>query len=340
MATLRQVLDALIDKFIPDIRKAFLASIQDIVDNVILADVVAAIKEGDIEKAFRAIGYSDAAMRPLTASIERAFETGGVTVGTTFPRVLNTSDGRAVFRFDVRNSRAEAYLRDQSSRLVTSIGDDARTSVRQFLTDGMQDGRNPRNVALDMIGRVDQATGRRVGGIIGLTPGQERWVARTQQQLEQLDPRYFDRALRDKRFDRTVAAAIRDGKPLSADTISKLVGRYKDNALKYRGETIARTEAIGSLNRSEYEALKQAADSGAMKPSAVQRIWDNSGDKRVRHSHVEMEGQTVGLDEAFTFPGGGQAMFPGDSSMGAPAEEIIQCRCRARTKVDWFDGVK
>lgn len=115
------ILDDLIDMFATEIKAAFLASMQDIVDSVTLKNIVDAIRMGDLEAAFRALGYSQAMMRPLTASIERAYERGGIFTGETFPKFINTPSGRAVFRFDVRNSRAEAYLRDKSSSLVTNI---------------------------------------------------------------------------------------------------------------------------------------------------------------------------------------------------------------------------
>lgn len=332
----RAVLDALIELFVPDIRSAFLGAMQDVVDNSIVNAMIKAIDQGDVEAAFRALGFSDAAMRPITAAIERAFEQGGVMTGKTFPKYLNTLSGRAVFRFDPRNSRAEMWLRDQSSTLIARLTDEARTSVRNVVTEGMQAGRNPRSVTLDIIGRVDPTTGRRVGGIVGLTSRQERWSANTRLDLRNLDERYFTRALRDKRFDRTVEKAIRDGKPLDTATIEKLVGRYRDNALKYRGETIARTEAIHALNQSEFEAHKQAMDMGAISEKAARRIWDSAGDGRVRWSHKRLNGQTVGMDEPFVSPSGARMMYPGDTSLGAPGDEVIMCRCRVRLKVDWL----
>lgn len=336
----REILDALIDLFVPDIRSAFLGAIQDVVDNSIINAMTKAISEGDLEAAFRALGFSDAAMRPITAAIERAYEQGGIMTGKTFPKYLNTPSGRAVFRFDVRNSRSEAWLRDHSSTLVTRLTEEARTVLRNVLTEGMQAGKNPRSVALDIAGRIDPTTGRRTGGIIGLTVQQERWSLNTRLDLQRLDERYFTRKLRDKQFDRIVAKAIRDGKPLDVATIEKLVGRYRDNALRYRGETIARTEAIQALNRAEYEAHRQALDMGAMKESAVRRHWDSAGDSRVRWSHKSMDkkyGKTgVGLDEPFVSPSGARMMFPGDTSLGAGADEVVMCRCRVRLKVDWL----
>ncbi len=337
--TPRQQLDGLIDLFVPQIRAAFLAAVQDVVDNVILKQVIDAIQSGDVEAAFRALGFSDAAMRPLTAAIEHAFEQGGIMMGRTFPKFLNTPGARVVFRFDIRNSRAEAWLRDHSSSLVTHIADETRLNVRNVLTVGMQDGRNPRNVALDIIGRIDPATGKRAGGIVGLSNNQEFWVRSARRKLVDLDNGYFKLELRDKRFDPTVARAIRDDKPLDADTLDKLVMRYKDNALKHRGDMIARTEAIHSLNRSEWEATKQAVEMGAVKESAVQREWDDVGDTRVRWSHKRMNKQTVGLDEPFVSPSGAKMMHPGDTSLGAPGAEVIACRCRVRSKIDWLADI-
>lgn len=338
--TPRQRLDALVDLFVPDIRSAFLAAIADIVNNVILAEVIKAVEAGDLEAAFRVMGFSPAAMRPLSAAIERAYEQGGVTTGATFPKHLNTPSGKVVFRFDVRNSRAEAYLRDKSSTLITRIGEDARTNVRNALTVGMEAGRNPRNVALDLVGRVDRSTGKRVGGVIGLSANQESWVRSARTKLLTLDPAYLNMELRDKRFDGTVAKAIESGKPLPIETVDKLIGRYRDNALKYRGDSIARTEAIQSLNASEYEATKQAVAMGAVSDSAVRRHWDSAGDHRVRFSHRAMDAKYaklgVGLDEPFVSPTGAQMMHPGDTSLGAGADEVVMCRCRVRTAIDWL----
>lgn len=342
MATAKETLDYLIDLFTPELRKAFLAAIQGITDDAILTDMINAIQDGDPVRAFQAVGFNDAAMRPLTAAIEAAFERGGVLTGDNFPRYLNTPSGRTVFRFDIRNSRAEGWLRDHSSQLVTRLTDEARENVRVVMERGMLDGRNPRSVALDIVGRIDPTTQHRVGGIVGLTRGQELWVANTRRDLNNLDANYFTRELRDKRFDRVVQRAIDDGRKLPADTIEKIVTAYKNNALRYRGENIARTEAIQSLNRSEWEAHMQAVDIGALNRRDVRRHWDSAGDKRVRWTHRQMDAKYqdngVELDEPFISPSGARMMFPGDTSLGAPVDEVAMCRCRVRLKVDFLAG--
>lgn len=369
--TPRQRLDALFDTFVPDIRSAFYAAMQDVADNAVISDMTLAIEAGDVAGAFRALGFSPAAMRPLIAAIERSYETGGEATAATFPKFLGQSAParvtynlppsippgephvpplapapppsepitRAVFRFDVRNVSAENYLRDHSAQLVQRLTEEAETNVRNVMAEGLAAGNNPRTTALDIVGRIDQATGNRTGGVIGLTNQQEGWIRNVRSDLNGLDDNYFTRKLRDKRFDSIVRKAIDAKTPLPSDTVDKLVSRYKDNALKYRGETIARTEAMQALNKSEYEATLQAVAVGNVSASAVTREWDSAGDDRVRPSHAEMDGQRVGLHEAFVTPSGEKLMHPGDTSLGADASEIIDCRCRARTIIDWFAGV-
>lgn len=336
MAELRTLLD-LIDKFAPEIQAAFLVAFENVRDDAIIGKIIDAITAGDIATAVKFTGLSEQALRPLTAAIEVAFEAGGVFTANQFYRPVS----QAVFRFNVRNSRAEAYLRDYSSQLVTRITNEQTDLIRNFMQQGMTEGINPRQIALDLIGRIDPVTGKRVGGVIGLTPQQAQWVSNMRTDLETLDERYFTRELRDKRFDPTVRRAIDSGTLLPSETVDSLITRYDNSLLRLRGETIGRTEALTSLNKSQDEAVKQLIDSGSVRQSQVKGEWDSSGnDGRTRETHLEMEGQQRGMDEPFVSPSGARLMFPGDSSLGAPPEEIINCRCRKKLIIDWLADVR
>lgn len=334
--SLRRIIEELTAKYSPVIRNAFLAAIADISNEVILKDLIKAIEANDVNQAFRVLGMSDAAMRPLTAALAETFEAGGIGAGSTFPRVLHTPFGNTRFLFDVRATRAENWLREQSSRLIVEIQEDTRVAVRNTLTRGLEAGNNPRVTALDIVGRIG-ASGKREGGLIGLTSQQESWVNNARADLETLDARYLTRIRRDKRFDKIVERAIKDGKPLTKETIDKLISRYKDSLLQLRGETIGRTESIQSLNRSNFEAIRQAKDIGALRGATKE--WDSAGDARVRESHRAMDGQVTELEEPFITPDGYSLMFPGDTSLGAPAKEIIQCRCRFKLRMDWLADI-
>ena len=337
--TPNQKLDALIGRLTPQIRDAFLAAVSDIVNNQRLNQIITLIEQRNFDAVFDALNISRAAFAPLESALVTALETVGVVKASTFPRFINTTAGAAIFRFDIRNPRAEQWLREKSSSLITTITNDARVVVRNTLERGMLVGRNPRSVALDVVGRIDPVTRQRVGGAIGLTVNQDQWVASARSRLETLDDRYFTMELRDRRFDATVQRAIREGRPLDADTVTKLTDRYRARALQHRGEMIGRTEALSSLNHGEYEATVQAHDTGAFEASAVERVWDDTGDGRTRLSHRVMDGQRVGLYEPFVTPMGFQLMHPGDASLGAPGDEIIACRCRTRTEIDWLSNV-
>lgn len=58
------------------------------------------------------------------------------------------------------------------------------------------------------------------------------------------------------------------------------------------------------------------------------KTWITAGDERVRSTHVIADGQEVSANQPFTV-GSSQLMFPGDTSLGAGLEEIINCRCSA-----------
>lgn len=335
--SLHQIITDLTAKMKPVVRDAFLAAIQDIVDTVILVDLIKAIEAGDYQKAFQTIGMSPAAMRPLVKALATVYETGGDATGATFPSIIPNGFARGVFRFDMTNPRAEDYLKTQAGQLITRIQEDARVNIRNVMQTNLSVGNNPRSTALDIVGRIDPTSGNRTGGIIGLAQNQELWVRNARADLQSGDyNNYLGRLRRDKRFDTVVIAARDGGVKLTPDQIDKLVSRYKDSLLQLRGESIARTETIQSLNRSQHEAIMQASDNGAVAKKDVKRIWDTAGDDRVRPMHVAMDGQEVSLDQPFTSPDGNFMMFPGDTSLGADAADTIQCRCRVKFKIDWL----
>ncbi len=99
-----------------------------------------------------------------------------------------------------------------------------------------------------------------------------------------------------------------------------------------RREMIARTETMRASNAGNYYTIK---DFGARF-----KEWVSTHDARTRPSHVEAgdrytEGADPGpipIDEPFHV-GGYPMMYPHDMSLGAPLDEVINCRC---TLVPYF----
>lgn len=321
----RRLNDAL-DKQEREIRRAFIDAIENHKANIDIAALVAALEAGDINRAANILNIRT--LFALDAAITGAYIAGGQTIVDGAPRFA------ASFGFSGRHERAERWIQDNAAALVTNINNEQETLLRGVIEREVITGTAPRVAALEIVGKIDRASGRRVGGIVGLTQGQAQTVANVRDDLSNLNNRYFSRKLRDRRFDGLVRRAIKDGKPLSQTDIDRITNRYSDRALKSRGNMIARTESINALRAGRDEGVRQAIEQNAI--SDAVKIWDATNDSRTRPDHAVLEGQRVALDDAFVAPDGSRLLYPGDSSLGAAADQIIQCRCIVDYRVDWL----
>lgn len=342
--TPREQFEQLISGFEPLIRKAFEDAVADIRSNVQLRRIIERLERNDIIGAIDALNIDRAAFNPVEDAIRQAFNAGGTAAVGGMPALRDPEGHRLIIRFDVRNLGAERWLAEHSSTLVANIAADMREAARVALTAGMEAGRNPRATALDVVGRLNRATGRREGGILGLTSTQTEYVASMRQRLLSGDPAEMRKVLsmtrRDKRFDKTILKAIAEGKPVPADMVARMTGRYSDSLLLLRGETIARTESMAALGQSQEDAFQQAIDKGTIRADQIEGTWHTAGDKRVRDSHEGMDGQKVGWKQPFRSPSGALLLHPGDTSLGAGPAEVCNCRCWRELKVNFFAGLE
>lgn len=246
----------------------------------------------------------------------------------------------AVIRFQGRNPRAERWAAERSSQLITEVLADQRDAVRMVVSDGIAQGRGPRDTALEIVRRINRANGKREGGIIGLTSRQAGYIENARMQLQSGDPvelrKYLSRALRDRRYDNIVRRAIETGRPIPAGQIERAIRSYSNRMLKHRGDVVGRTETLTSLNAGRREGLEQMIERGAVPRDRINKIWRATGDDRTRENHMLMNNQKVDGDAPFRTPFGYQLLYPGDSSMGAPPEETIQCRCWVEYEIDYL----
>lgn len=329
-------IDKLAEKLEPQLRDAFTQAIQSIRDAATIQRIADLLDRGDVDGVIEALGLDRAVYLPLERAIQAAYDAGGIAVVASMGK---TPDGaRVLFAFNARNLRAESYLQNHSSNLITRIVADQRAAVRQALTEALSRGLNPRNSALDLVGRIG-LSGRREGGIVGLSAQQQRAVSAARAELSGGDLRaYLSRARRDRRFDRTIEKAIREGTALPRDVIDKIVGRYSDLLLQLRGETIARTETLSALHAAQEEAFRQAIDNGTVTANQVRKAWHSAGDNRVRDTHQALNGESVQMDEAFQSPSGARLLYPMDAS--APPEETINCRCWVEYRIDFLANIR
>jgi len=335
----RRRLERLADKLAPRVRRAFISSIEGIRSSARLAMIERAAERGDVNAVLEELDLQEFRLEDLRRAIEETYRDGGDDMMANLPGRPPRDVTRLAVFFEGRRPRAEAWLAEKSGALIREITDGQRAAVQAVVQNGVRIGRNPRQTALDIVGRVE--SGRRRGGIVGLTERQSQAIVRARQELTDPEamPGYFERKRRDKRFDPLVRRAIADGKPVSQADITRILGRYSDRLLQLRGETIARTETIAALNQGRRDAMQQLIERGAITADQVTRVWDATGDARTREDHMLMEGQTVRWGEPFTAPDGSLLMGPGDSSLGASADQVIACRCYEDIRVDYLRGL-
>ncbi len=110
--------------------------------------------------------------------------------------------------------------------------------------------------------------------------------------------------------------AFKQGESIS--DISKRVDKVFNFSQDFRSKRIAQTEVIGATNSGQVMAYHEAG--------VEQKEWISARDSSVRDSH-KIDGQTVTLTQSFKTKDGNHLQYPGDRSSGAPASDLINCRC-------------
>ena len=85
-----------------------------------------------------------------------------------------------------------------------------------------------------------------------------------------------------------------------------------------RAMFISECEANSILNYRQYPK--------ALKSGKTKKTWIDVGDKRERKTHLEVGGTTIPINEPFSV-GDSLLMFPTGHSLGASADEIVNCSC-------------
>lgn len=149
----------------------------------------------------------------------------------------------------------------------------------------------------------------------------------------------IDRALRADRPPREAAAAVREligltdrqaravesyrtglvAQGLGPSRVDRLATVYRDRLVRYRAQTIARTEMSLAINRGTQEAWRAGVAAGGLPPT-LRRRWVTADDERVCGFCGPLDGAIVGLEEPFV--GGGRRPM---ALLLPPAHP--RCRC-------------
>lgn len=270
-----------------------------------LEQIATLLEQGQV---MQALDFMDEFSNSYATAVDQVFATAGLSTADFIRDRTNT-----LLEFNTLNNRAQLWLRDTRQRLVREMTAAQMEATFTALQDGVRRGLRPDQLA------------REFRDSIGLTGKQQRAVSNYRRLLEERDSAALTRALRDKRFDSTVARAIADDVPLTQVQIDRMVDRYQEKYVKYRSEVIAHTESLGATHAGDDEMWQQAVESGAVDPETITSIWHISGLGNTRDSHSFMNMQQQPFGTPFRSGDGNNLRYPGDPS--APASDTVQCNC-------------
>lgn len=342
-------LEALAAKLQPAIAKAMLAALEKVASLIDLDAVAKALEAGRLDQVMAMLGGNamEAAYDPVRAELRGAVDAGAMAALAAIP----SPNPLMVVRFDSLNPNVVSYVRNYTFSLIREVTREQVSAVRQTVTAGLVAGKNPRAVARDVkqtVGLTDRqakavlnfrreletfharktAAGWNLGAKISRAPGGAQTFA-VDPDGNPLDG-IMERRLRDFRFDRTLANAMKTGKPLKPEQIDKMVEAYQRKYLQYRSQTIARTEAIRSLNAGQHLAWEQAVEQGVVKADLIRRRWVVAKDERtcptcrpIPRMNQGDEGFGIGVNQEFRTPAGPMRLPPAHPN----------CRCTVFVRV-------
>lgn len=164
---------------------------------------------------------------------------------------------------------AAGQIAGAQQTFIGAIQGQAANVVRAQLLDAIRRGANPEEAA------------KALQSVIGLNARQAQAVTNFRRLLQTGDRTALTRALRDKRFDRTLLQAVNSKTALTEEQIDAMVERYAARSLAYRAATIARDESMAASTGGIRDAYVQAVQTGRLYASEVTRRWQLVFDERL-----------------------------------------------------------
>lgn len=292
-------------------------------------DVVQWLREQNslaaIEERILRTGYASAitGVDQAAARIAADIHTQYIRAGHEASEWLDLKLPDRLVRFDSASPQIVARARANQLELVQGFELEQHQITRQItrraVLESATHGVNPRRIAQDF------------RDSLGLTAGQEQWVANYRRALEQGEYlRATGYELSSGQADRTLRRLARDGETLTQKQIDDYVERYRQNAITYRATTIARTEALRNAHDGIDDAMRQAIVRGDLEASQLETEWHSRrAGPRARDQHRAMNNKRVPFGEDFVLPDGTRMRGPGDPRGGA--KHNANCGCAKST---------
>lgn len=337
----------LISELEPEIWRAFMASVTDLQANVDWRALLDALTRTDIEGAIAALNINEAAWAEYSSKMTQAYALAGAS---TTAQIQAQGLGGIGTRFRMTNPGAQEWIRQNVANRVVGFSEEQTQVARMVIEAGFGRGQGPRNIAVDLAGRVQG--GSRAGGALGLdAPRAARLQAVTQgmrtadgvrglviaRQDGKLALRYKVNPATEQRIIRAYKSGT--AVPEADQAISER--QYSNALLKARADTVANTETANAVMSGRMEQWRQLIETKGIDPESVIKTWHHrrGASKDHRPDHLAMSGKSVrGLFTPFVFPDGAQLQYAHDPDGGA--KHVIGCGCDTTFRVDHSVGLE
>lgn len=304
-----------VERLVAKMERSVRLAFEQFVDNVQSPDAMREVADllgrNDVEGALRVIDRYVTRLAPILSTV---FQAAAVDETSALVEQVKSWAPVVGLRFDPTDTRAATLMRDSQLQFIAEFSSTQREATRQALSQALIDGKGSR------------ATAKAFRDSIGLTAGMEETVRNYRRLLEEGSREALERELRDRRYDRSIIRADTTDEPLSAKQIEAMTERYRQNYLRFRSETIAITETGRVVGAGRQESFDQIAADIDLDDSQIERDWFTHRDGRERWSHRHMQVRKVRGRQAPFITGAGVPMMRPHAE-GAPADEVVRCRC-------------
>lgn len=311
-----QAAQAIARRMEPSIARAFLASINRIIDQIdqnMLVSAVASGNLGFIEMAVSSGGNMESVLL-AERTLERALLRTAATSGSASADILSKALGEDA-PFNVFGPRIVLGARAQAGELIVGISENTRETIR-----GTVQIANELGLSIE-----EQARIIRIG--VGLPPN---WAQAPANLGDELRRGVFTSSRRMSAADvAQIRSRLANG-TIDESFIAKMQTRYAASLTNLRAQTISRFEGLTASHFGQHESILQAVDAKAL-PENLRRYPVCVDDERGEHIDTvpDMNPDGRALDEEFESPEG-----PALNPPFRPG-----CRCGVRYSIPGFEGV-
>ncbi len=219
--------------------------------------------EEEVNRTNFETSLQDAVLKPLADEVDPAWnELVRESAGIAYDDQAKSLGFNLAFGGGFHPSIGQ-WARENGGRRITMITDDTRKQIMEIVRDGLDEGRNPKDMA------------KFIRPLIGLNAPQQRAIMNL------------------------IATMQNEG--VSQARINQMIERMTNKKLKERAELIARTEAITATAVGTEAAWRQSQSQGLLPTTGIQKRWIAAiGSSRTCPLCISLHGQEVPVGQPFS----------------------------------------